>query len=181
MKIDAEVYPSYRRERGGRRKGWRTGSLGEKKLRVRGGSVCVTQPLIKQMLISILPQFHHLTFTFWAAAMACLRVPLHPTFPTQHCSFSSHLSHSSSKANGRKPNSSGNSSTAQQQTEKRQQSQKGLNNKTEEEKPVEPLRSCQLPDRQAPLERAQEAGSGKSNIRKATQCQCFFPQFIMKS
>lgn len=113
-------------------------------------------------------------FIFWAVTTACLWVPLHPTVPAQHCSFLSHLNRSSSKANGRKPNSSGNSSTAQQQTEKKQQSQKGLNNKTEEEKPVEPLRTCQLPDRQAPLERAQEAGSGKSSIHEATQCQCFF-------
>lgn len=68
-----------------------------------------------------------------------------PDPPQQCCSF---LSHCSSKANGRKPNSSGNLNTAQQQTDKKQQSQNfAWIIKQGKKTPVEPLRNSELPDK----------------------------------
>lgn len=95
-----------------------------------------------------------------------------PDPPQQCCSF---LSHCSSKANGRKPNSSGNLNIAQQTDwQKAAKPKFCLNNKTGEKKPSRATQE-QWIARQAPLERAQEAGSRKSNIHNTTQCQWFFP------
>lgn len=128
---------------------WRMGFWGKKKPRERGeAGLCHTVPHKAGAgfcSTPIPPPYFHLL----AVARACLSVPpcLTPSRPT----LALQQSKEQKTKQLRQPAQCSN------RLKRKQQRQKGLNNK-QEEKPVEPFRGCQSPDRQGSVERAEEAG-----------------------
>lgn len=146
MEIDTAVYPSYRKEKGGGRKGWRTGSLSETNESEGSVSLCHVacyKTVADFYFTPISPPF----CIFWAAAIACLWVPLHVTLPSNAAASCRSAATAAAQQTGENQTAQATWTQHSNRLTKSSKAKSAWIIKLRKKKAVEPLRNCELPEK----------------------------------